>query len=196
MLPLRRRKEDLPALVGHFIRKYTPVRMAGRFRGSPRMPWHPVATLLARQRARLENCIEYAVVMSEPDATLITPDAAAQRVWPRRSGDTIRCPPEPRSTRRSPPSSAVAPRRAGRNRLESARCLPPRHERPLVGALHPQARPAIARRLDAGSTTGHPPGVSPERGRANPSRQGAWEGSPARGALSPRDESPSQPSPF
>ncbi|HOQ30038.1 MAG TPA: sigma-54 dependent transcriptional regulator [Armatimonadota bacterium] len=93
MPPLRQRKEDLPALVDHFIRKY-----AGEDGRQIQGVSDEAMEILTRHSwpgnvRELENCIEYAVVMSEPDATLITPDVLPLSVRGLvASGDTIQVP--------------------------------------------------------------------------------------------------------
>lgn len=72
--PLRERKEDIPALVNHFLARYN------RENGRKLREVDPEAmALLMGYRypgniRELENAIERAVVMAEKDATVLTPD--------------------------------------------------------------------------------------------------------------------------
>ena len=74
MPPLRQRKEDIPALVAHFSKRFAREN-ARAIKGIS----DEAMTILMRHSwpgnvRELENCIEYAAVMAESDATQITPD--------------------------------------------------------------------------------------------------------------------------
>jgi len=72
--PLREKKEDIPALVEHFIEKYSAENGKRIKYASPE-----ALELMLRYNwpgnvRELENAIERAIVLADPDAQLITPD--------------------------------------------------------------------------------------------------------------------------
>ncbi len=80
MPPLRERTEDIPALVEHFVGKYSPDN-------GKRIEFADPETLELFTHYRwpgnvreLENAIERAVVLAEPEAKLITPDLLTPEV--------------------------------------------------------------------------------------------------------------------
>lgn len=93
MPPLRERKEDIPMLVEHFVRKYA--RENGRqVKGTTD---DALDTLMRHtwpgNVRELENCIEYATVMSEPEAPLIERDVLPLSVRAMvATGETISVP--------------------------------------------------------------------------------------------------------
>jgi len=84
--PLRERKEDIPALVEHFIEKYnvengTDVKYAG-----PEAMEFMLAYDWPGNVRQLENAIERAIVLADPKTQLITPDMLPVEVRACKSG--------------------------------------------------------------------------------------------------------------
>lgn len=72
--PLRERKEDIPALVEHFINMYASQNGKGIKFASPEALEMMMGYGWPGNVRELENAIERAVVLADPDAQLITPD--------------------------------------------------------------------------------------------------------------------------
>jgi transcriptional regulator with PAS, ATPase and Fis domain len=72
--PLRERREDIPALVEHFIAKYNQENDRQVKAISPEALELLMRYPLPGNVRELENAIERAVVLAEKEATVITPD--------------------------------------------------------------------------------------------------------------------------
>jgi DNA-binding NtrC family response regulator len=93
MPPLRQRKEDLPALVNHFITRFARENDRKVTGVSDEVMEIFLRHSWPGNVRELENCLEYATVMAEPDATLITPDVLPLSVRTLAArGDTIHVP--------------------------------------------------------------------------------------------------------
>jgi transcriptional regulator with PAS, ATPase and Fis domain len=90
--PLRQRKEDVPALAAHFVKKYARENE----RGLKGVSEEKMAILMRHSWPgnvrELENCMEYATVMSEPEAPEIVPEVLPLSVRSIvASGESSRC---------------------------------------------------------------------------------------------------------
>jgi len=72
--PLREKKEDIPALVEHFIEKYNRENEKNIKYASPEALEMMLRYNWPGNVRELENAIERCIVLAEPDAQLITPD--------------------------------------------------------------------------------------------------------------------------
>ncbi|MDO8585471.1 MAG: sigma-54 dependent transcriptional regulator [Armatimonadota bacterium] len=72
--PLRERKEDIPALVEHFIGKYARDNGSDIKFASPEALETMLQYNWPGNVRQLENTVERAIVLADPDAQLITPD--------------------------------------------------------------------------------------------------------------------------
>jgi transcriptional regulator with PAS, ATPase and Fis domain len=74
MPPLRERKEDIPALVDHFIEMYVPDNAKQIAHASPETLNLMLKYDWPGNVRELENIMERAIVLADNDAKFITPD--------------------------------------------------------------------------------------------------------------------------